>query len=102
MDARAAVPWAGDFELGGYSGSPAQHIHSVMASKKQQQVCTRNSPGKHATYANTVPGNGPGRFVPLQTTKSAIVYGVANTSLPCIQTVPRMLPAEESRTSCGC
>jgi hypothetical protein len=48
-------------------------------------------PGQTRVHANIVPGNGPGRFVPLQTTKSVIVSGVANISLPCIQTVPRML-----------
>lgn len=42
-------------------------------------------------FANNLLGNGPGRCVPIQVTESVIVSGVANISLPCIQTDPRTL-----------
>ncbi|KAH8641148.1 GTPase-activating protein [Alternaria alternata] len=61
-----------------------------MASKKQQQVCPPDI-ARNSLFANNLPGNGPGRFVSFQTTKSVIVSGVANISLPCIQTGPRTL-----------
>ena len=48
------------------SGAPLNALPSTMASKKQQQVCAGSLRLSLGEIANSVSGNGPGRFVPVK------------------------------------